>query len=219
MPIRSSPLSVRVRGPIACFTRPELKTERVSYDVMTPSGARGVLEAIVWKPAIAWRVERIKVLAPISFLSVRRNEVNQKISTQNATAWMNGARAPDDYFADEDRAQRHTLALRDVDYVIHAFMEMTDRQGPDDNMQKFEEMFRRRVAKGQCFHRPYLGCREFVADFGPADAHPEPIAETRDLGRMLHDIDFANGRQPVFFDARLAGGVLEVPPWKGASAA
>jgi CRISPR-associated protein Cas5d len=212
-------MSVRVRGPIACFTRPELKTERVSYDVMTPSGARGVLEAILWKPAIVWRIERIKVLNAIAFVSIRRNEVNEKISTQNATAWMKGTSAPVDFFADEDRAQRHTLALRDVDYVIDAFMEMTDRKGPDDNMQKFEEMFRRRVEKGQCFQRPYLGCREFVADFESADGHPEPIAETRDLGRMLHDIDFANGRRPVFFDARLRGGVLEVPPWKGVAAA
>jgi CRISPR-associated protein Cas5d len=193
----------------------------VSYEVITPSAARGVFDAILWKPAIFWRIERIKVLAPIVFASIRRNEVNHKISSDSAESWMAGSRPPDDYFADDssNRAQRHTLALRDVDYVIDAYFEMTDRKGPDDNLQKFEEMFARRVAKGQCFHRPYLGCREFAADFISADGHPPPVPVTRDLGRMLHDLDYLAGNRPVFFEARLVGGVLEIPPWKGIVAA
>jgi len=221
MLIRSSPVSIRVQAPLACFTRPELKTERVSYEVMTPSAARGVFDAILWKPAIVWRIERIKVLAPIVFASIRRNEVNHKISSDSAESWMKGTQRPEPYFADDpsNRAQRHTLALRDVDYVIEAYFEMTDRRGADDNLQKFEEMFARRLAKGQCFHRPYLGCREFAADFGPASGHPEPIPLTRELGRMLHDLDYRDGNRPHFFDARLVDGILEVPPWKGAAAA
>lgn len=214
---RSATFSVRVRAPLACFTRPELKTERVSYDVMTPSAARGVLEAILWKPAIVWRVERIKVLAPIAFTSTRRNELNHKISSDSAQSWMRGSQRPDPYFADDpsNRAQRHTLALRDVDYVIDAHFEMTKRRGPEDGLQKFEAMFVRRLEKGQCFQRPYLGCREFTADFTPAETGVTPIAETRDLGRMLYDIDYADGRRALFFEARLVDGVVEIPPWEG----
>lgn len=221
MQVRSSPVSVRVRAPLACFTRPELKTERVSYEVMTPSAARGVFDAILWKPAIVWRIERISVLAPIAFTSIRRNEINHKISSDSAQSWMKGTQRPEPYFADDaaNRAQRHTLALRDVDYVIDGYFEITDRRGADDNVQKFEEMFARRVAKGQCFHRPYLGCREFAADFGPADGHPRPISLTRALGRMLYDVDYRSGKRPLFFDARLVDGVLEVPPWRGVAAA
>lgn len=218
MAARSSPFSIRIRGPLACFTRPELKTERVSYEVMTPSAARGVFEAVLWKPAIVWRIERIKVLAPISFTSIRRNEVNQKISGDSAESWARGTRLPEAYFADEDRAQRHTLALRDVDYVVDAYFELTPKMGPADNLQKFEEMFARRVAKGQCFHRPYLGCREFVADFSLADDAPQPIEVTRQLGRVLLDFDYAS-RRPVFFDASLINGIVTVPPLKGAAVA
>ncbi|HUP58787.1 MAG TPA: type I-C CRISPR-associated protein Cas5c [Thermoanaerobaculia bacterium] len=219
MSSRSSPLSVRVRGSLACFTRPELKTERVSYEVMTPSAARGVLEAICWKPAIVWRIERIKVLAPIVFTSIRRNEVNARISSDSAISWMRGTERPEVYFADEDRAQRHTLALRDVDYVVEAYFELTSRAGTADNVNKFEEIFRRRVEKGQCFHRPYLGCREFTADFANSDGHPVPIPETRLLGRMLFDLDYGEPNRPLFFDAGLVDGVLAVPPWKGVAAA
>jgi CRISPR-associated protein Cas5d len=200
---------------MACFTNPALKVERFSYDVMTPSAARGVLEAVCWKPAIVWRIDRIKVLKPISRIAIRRNEVNSRLSTDSAISWMQGDSSPTDYFADEDRAQRNMVALRDVDYVIEAHFEMTQKAGPGDNVQKFEEMFRRRVAKGQCFQTPYLGCRELVADFFPADEHPAPIPETRSLGRMLHDIEFstAGPHRPVFFDATLDAGVLAVPPW------
>jgi CRISPR-associated protein Cas5d len=200
---------------MACFTNPALKVERFSYDVMTPSAARGVLEAVCWKPAIVWRIDRIKVLKPINRIAIRRNEVNSRLSTDGAISWMQGDSSPTDFFADEDRAQRNMVALRDVDYVIEAHFEMTPKAGPGDNVQKFEEMFRRRVSKGQCFQTPYLGCRELVAEFSPADGHPAPIAETRPLGRMLHDIEFSTSRapRPVFFDATLDAGVLAVPPW------
>lgn len=219
MSIRSSTLSVRLRGPLACFTRPEFKVERVSYEVMTPSSARGALEAICWKPAIVWRIERIKLFAPIAFASIRRNEVNERISTGNAVSWMRGSTRPDNYFADEDRAQRHTLALRDVDYVVEAHFEMTAKAGSADNVNKFEGIFRRRVEKGQCFHRPYLGCREFTAEFTSGEGHASPIAETRVLGRMLLDLEYGESNRPMFFEARLADGVMEIPPWKGAAAA
>jgi CRISPR-associated protein Cas5d len=213
---RSAPLSLRVHGPMACFTDPALKVERFSYDVMTPSAARGVLEAVCWKPAIVWRIDRIKVLRPIQRVSIRRNEVNSRISTDSAISWMNGTARPSAFFADEDRAQRNMVALRDVDYVIDAHFELTPRAGPEDNVRKFEEMFLRRVERGQCFQTPYLGCRELVAEFGPSDGHPSPIAETRPLGRMLHDIAFGSGgapNRPIFFEARLEAGVLSVPPW------
>lgn len=212
MPL-SSQLSLRVTGPLACFTRPDLKVERFSYDVMTPSAARGALEAVCWKPAIVWRIDRIKVLKPIQRIAIRRNEVNSRISTDNAISWMQGDSSPTSFFADEDRAQRNMVALREVDYVIDAHFEMTDKAKHDDNVRKFEEMFRRRVEKGQCFQTPYLGCRELVAEFGPADDHPQPIAETRGLGRMLHDIDFGPPVRPVFFEATLEDGVMVVPPW------
>jgi CRISPR-associated protein Cas5d len=210
---RSATLSLRVTGPLACFTNPAFKVERFSYDVMTPSAARGILEAICWKPAIFWHVERIKVLKPIERIAVRRNEVNSRLSTDSAISWMRGDSSPGNYFADEDRAQRNMVALRDVDYVIDARFAMTKQAKEDDNVRKFEEMFGRRVAKGQCFQTPYLGCRELVAEFAPAGDHPQPIADTRDLGWMLQDIDFGPPMRPVFFQARLDHGVVIVPPW------
>jgi CRISPR-associated protein Cas5d len=204
---------------MACFTNPALKVERFSYDVMTPSAARGILEAVCWKPAIVWRIDRIKVLKPIDRIGIRRNEVNSRISTDGAISWMQGDSSPTSYFADEDRAQRNMVALRDVDYVIEAHFEMTPKATENDNVRKFEEMFQRRVEKGQCFQTPYLGCRELVAEFRSADGHPEPIAETRDLGRMLHDIDFGPPPRPVFFQAKLEGGVVAVPSWTGRAGA
>jgi CRISPR-associated protein Cas5d len=208
---RSPTLSLRARGPLACFTRPELKVERVSYPVMTPSAARGLLEAVLWKPAFRWRLDRIRVLAPIEFTAFRRNEVNAKAAKPAAAVVRNGGPAPV-YFADDDRAQRNTVALRDVDYVIEAHMELTDRAGPDDNMTKFVDMFRRRVKKGQQFHQPYFGCREFAAEVLPAEDAPSPITDDRDLGIMLWDVDYGpKGNRPIFFQARLAEGVLRVP--------
>ena len=208
---RSPSLNARAFGPLACFTRPELKVERVSYPVMTPSAARGLLEAVLWKPAIQWHVERIRVLRPVRFVSFRRNEVNTRASPPaRAVVEKGGTIKP--YFAEDDRAQRNTVALRDVDYLVEAHFTMTDRAGPDDNMAKFVDMFRRRVAKGQHFHQPYFGCREFVAHAIPADDAPAPIEESRDLGIMLWDIAYGpTENRPVFFRAALDQGVLEVP--------
>lgn len=206
------PLCLRASGPLACFTRPELKAERVSYQVMTPSAARGVLEAVLWKPAICWRIERIKVLKPIRWVAFRRNEVNSRASPPAAKVIKEGGRVPP-LLADADRAQRNTVALADVDYVIEARFDMTDRAGPDDNRAKFVDMFRRRVERGQHFHQPYLGCREFVADIRSVDDRtPESIDHTCDLGLMLYDIDYrSDGNRPQFFAARLERGVLEIP--------
>jgi len=194
---------VRARGPIACFTRPEMKAERVSYEVMTPSAARGVLESILWKPAIVWRIHSIDVLAPIRWISFRRNEVNDRASTKSL-----------EFFADERRAQRNTVALRDVDYVVTASFRMSEAAGPEDNLKKFEEMFSRRLEKGQHFKPPYLGCREFAAD---VEAAPEAVITfekaDRPLGLMLYDMEFSRGAaRPLFFHARLRDGVLRVPP-------
>ena len=208
---RGPTLSVRARGHLACFTRPELKVERMSYPVMTPSAARGILEAILWKPAIQWRVERILVMNEIRFIAFRRNEVSSKAAAPPATVVTNGGHSPG-YFADQDRAQRNTVALRDVDYVIEAHFTTTDRAGPEENVTKFVAMFNRRVEKGQHFHQPYLGCREFVAEIGPVAGLPKPISETRDLGLMLWDIDYQHKqKRAIFFSARIEEGVLEVP--------
>ncbi|MBI2817803.1 MAG: type I-C CRISPR-associated protein Cas5 [Acidobacteria bacterium] len=208
---RSPTMRLRARGLLACFTRPELKVERVSYPVMTPSAARGIIEAVLWKPAIAWHVERIHVLKEIKFTAFRRNEVNSKASLPTATTVQNGGPVRF-YFADEDRAQRNTVALSDVDYLIESHFTMTRAAGSDDNMNKFVDMFNRRVEKGQHFHQPYLGCREFVAEVLSPEGSPPPIRESRDLGLMLWDIRFSeDGNSPVFFPATLDKGVLEVP--------
>ena len=204
---RSPIFRVRTRGPYACFTRPEFKAERVSYEVITPSAARGLLEAILWKPAIRWRVERIHVLAPIRFIAVKRNEVTDKASPRGGP-----------FFAEERRAQRNSLLLRDVDYVIEASFELTERAGPEDNLVKFIEMFTRRLANGQCFHAPYLGCREFVARLDPAPstwAIPGELSGERDLGLMLQDLTFSPDgsgvARPYFFAAVLRNGAIAVP--------
>lgn len=206
---RSPVFAIRAWGPLACFTRPELKVERVSYEVMTPSAARAVLEAILWKPAIAWQIHAIEVHAPIEFTQIKRNEVGSK-APRPSEAMIAGREAPRQFFADEDRQQRNTMALRDVDYVIHASFALTAKAGPDDNLAKFVEMFERRLAKGQCFSTPYFGCREFAASFEPAPAGRTPQSISKPLGLMLHDIDYAS-RKPYFFAASLRNGVLEVP--------
>lgn len=205
---------LKVWGDYACFTRPEMKVERVSYEVITPSAARGILEAILWKPAIRWVVDRIRVLRPIVFDSVRRNEVASKLPLGIVSRAMKGGPAPA-LFVEDDRQQRAALVLRDVAYVIEAHFEMTDRAGPEDTPAKFLEMFNRRAAKGQCFHRPYLGCREFPAHFEPlADEPPACAPELtgdKDLGLMLLDLDFRQDMQAHFFPARMRDGVLAVP--------
>lgn len=208
-------IKLHIWGESACFTRPEMKVERVSYDVITPSAARGILEAIHWKPSIRWVIDRIHVLKPIRFENIRRNEVGAKVSDRNARA---AARAGDlsnlgiDVTA--ERQQRAMLALRDVAYGIEAHFEMTSKAGPSDNPGKHREMFMRRAAKGQCFHRPCLGVREFAADFElaedfPATSIPED-ARNRDLGWMLHDIDYDGGRRSTFFHALMKDGVIDV---------
>lgn len=208
---RSPILHLRARGPLACFTRPELKVERVSYSVMTPSAARGLLEAVLWKPAILWHIERIHVLSEIKFTAFRRNEVNSKASRPSEKLVANGGPAPL-FFADEDRAQRNTVALRDVDYLIDTHFTLTEKAGPDDNLAKFTEIFQRRVEKGQHFHQPYFGCREFIAEVLPPDSAPPPISENADLGLMLWDIVYGKeGNTPIFFAARLENGILEIP--------
>ncbi|MBK8254886.1 MAG: type I-C CRISPR-associated protein Cas5 [Polyangiaceae bacterium] len=204
--MESRRFQVRARGPLACFTRPEMKAERVSYEIMTPSAARGVLEAITWKPAISWRVHSIHVLAPIQWASFRRNEVSDRASPRGG-----------DFFADERRAQRNTVALRDVDYVITASFQMTDRAGEGDGITKFEEIFERRLHKGQTFHQPYLGCREFAAEVTPAPEQFVPVESVdRPLGLMFYDFAYSpegNGARPLFFEARLKNGILHVPPY------
>lgn len=204
-------LSLRCSGPLACFTRPEMKAERVSYPVLTPSAARGILEAVLWKPAIRWQVRRIQVLSPVRWIAFRRNEVAGRASVTAATVERGGT-APQ-LLVEDDRAQRNTVALRGVDYVIEARFEMTGRAGPGDNPAKFVDMFRRRVARGQHFHQPYLGCREFVAHIEPVDDDtPPPITHSQDLGLMLWDIEFSpRGNRPCFFHAVLQDGVLEIP--------
>lgn len=205
-------ITVRVRGDYACFTRPEMKTERVSYDVITPSAARGILEAIYWKPAIAWRIDRIHVLNEIRFDSVRRNEVSSKASTKLAGQAMRGAEVALGIDATERREQRATFLLRDVDYVIEAHFETTPSAGPEDTPEKHYNMALRRLRKGQCFHQPYFGCREFPLRFELWEAPIPPSAYSgteMDLGFMLHDIDFASGMTPVFYRAVMRDGVID----------
>ncbi len=208
---------LHVWGERACFTRPETKVERVSYDVMTPSAARGILEAVHWKPAIRWVIDRIHVLRPIRFQSFRRNEVGVKASAATAaTAMRAGSTAGLGLLMEDHRQQRASMLLVDVAYVIEAHFELTD-QAADDTEAKHLAMFNRRAENGQCFHQPCFGVREFPAHFTllPNSA---PIPDSRlpagqrdqDLGWMLHDIDFANGRASRFFRARLGGGVLDV---------
>jgi CRISPR-associated protein Cas5d len=208
-------IKLRVWGDYACFTRPEMKVERVSYDVMTPSAARGILEAIHWKPAIRWVIDRIHVLRPIKFDNVRRNEVSSKIPKPNPSTAMRDKKPL--YFLVDDggnRQQRAATLLRDVEYVIEAHFELTDKAGPEDNKVKHLEMFERRARKGQFFHQPSLGCREFPASFELLeDEVPSSCyaGQSRDLGYVLLDIDFANNMTPLFFRAQMENGVISPP--------
>ena len=209
---------LHVWGDRACFTRPEMKVERVSYDVMTPSAARGILEAIHWKPALLWVVDRIHVLKPIRFQSFRRNEVGTKIGATLADRAMRaGTTTGLGVVVEEHRQQRATTLLVNVGYVIEAHFILTPRAGTEDTPAKHISMFNRRAANGQCFHRPCFGTREFAADFNLLfDGMPLPASELaadqrdRDLGWMLHDIDFDAGKTSHFFRARLTDGVLDV---------
>jgi CRISPR-associated protein Cas5d len=205
-----------VSGEYACFTRPEMKVERVSYDVMTPSAARGILEAIHWKPSIRWIVEEIHVLKPIRFQSIRRNEVGAKAPAGRIKQAMNaGSLDGLELVIEENRQQRAATVLADVAYVIVARFELTARADATDNEGKHLDTFNRRARKGQCFHQPSLGTREFVARFNlieSAAPMPTPIDETRDLGFMLFDIDHVSDRSSLFFRAKLDKGVVKIPP-------
>ena len=211
-------VKLHVWGEFACFTRPEMKVERVSYDAMTPSAARGILEAIHWKPSIRWVVDRIHVLKPIRLETLRRNELGQKIPERSVVTAMK-RKSTDGLHTliEAERQQRATTLLRDVGYVIEGHFVLTDAAKPDDTEAKHLAMFNRRASKGQCFHRPYLGTREFAADFELVEGTMPPSdlpsdQRNRDLGWMLHDIDFRNDRTPLFFRAELQGGVIDVPP-------
>jgi CRISPR-associated protein Cas5d len=207
---------LRISGEFACFTRPEMKVERVSYDVMTPSAARGILEAIYWKPAIRWIVEAIEVLRPIRVQSIRRNEVGHKAPIASIRKAMRSGDIGDlALIVEDDRQQRAATVLVDVAYVIRARFEATAKAGPDDNEGKHLDSFNRRARKGQCFHQPCLGTREFPAKFRliePGEPPPTTISDTRDLGFMLYDIDYAGGSASLFFRAKLESGVMRVPP-------
>jgi len=213
-------IRLHIWGDRACFTRPEMKVERVSYDVITPSAARGILDAIHWKPAIRWHIDRIHVLEPIRFESIRRNEVGGKLSPASVSKAMKaGSTAGLANYVDEDRQQRAATVLRKVAYIIEAHFELTDKAGPDDSIGKHLDIFNRRARKGQCFHAPCMGVREFPAHFtlleGDAplpDTHPG-LERDKDLGWMLHDIDFADGSTPRFFRAQMTDGVIAVPAW------
>lgn len=214
-------IKLHVRGERACFTRPEMKVERVSYDVITPSAARGILEAIHWKPAIRWEVTGIQVLKPIRFESIRRNEVGGKLSAASVKKAMKANSTKGlNYLVDDgkNRQQRAATILRDVEYIIHAHFQMTDKAGSDDNVGKHLDIFNRRAAKGQCFHQPYMGTREFPVDFSPWNDQDdfkltEELSGERDLGWMLHDMDFGKQMEPRFFRARMVNGFIEVPKW------
>lgn len=208
-------VKLRVWGNYACFTRPEMKVERVSYDVMTPSAARGILEAIHWKPAIRWVIDKIHVLQPIRFDNVRRNEVSSKLPKPNPQTAMRDKKQL--FFLVDDgknRQQRATTLLRDVEYVIEAHFLLTEEAGAEDNEGKHLDIFRRRAQKGQFYHQPCFGCREFPAAFELVKGEV-PIScyagQEKDLGYMLLDIDFANAMAPMFFRASMKDGIISPP--------
>jgi len=214
--MKSNPFRLKVSGANGCFTRPEMKVERVSYDVMTPSAARGIVEAILWKPAIRWKILQIDVLNPVKWTSVRRNEVGSVISARNVKTAMTQGRGNLGLYVDvgKNRQQRAGLFLRDIAYVIHTEFHLTDKAGEEDNIIKFEQMFLRRASQGQCFHRPYFGCREFPVDFEliPQNLDSLPcISESRDLGWMLYDMDYSYREpMPQFFHAEMTNGSIDL---------
>ena len=211
---------LEVSGPFACFTRPELKVERVSYDAMTPSAARAVFDAILWKPAIAWQVQRIEVCAPIRWISVRRNEVGAVVPMGTVRSAMNGNAALA-LNIEDNRQQRAGLFLRDVRYRLHARFDLTRKAGEGDTPAKFAAMFERRARSGQCFNQPYLGTREFSCDFRLVDPQvesfqaPVQLQGEHDLGWMLYDMDYGSpphaSPSPLFFRALMRDGAIDVP--------
>ena len=211
------PISLEVWGDYACFTRPEMKVERVSYDVMTPSAARGLIEAVYWHPGLRWIIDRIRVCAPIRFTNLRRNEVKSTISARTARAVMERGRGELYLCTSKDIQQRAALLLRDVRYVIEAHFDLVpEKMSPGDNPGKFQDIVKRRIQRGQFYHQPCFGCREFPAQFQWCETPPpcpQELEGERDLGWMLWDMDYTNSEdiRPLFFRAALRGGVLEVP--------
>lgn len=210
-------ISIEVWGDYACFSRPEMKVERVSYDVMTPSAARGLIEAIYWHPGMRWIIDRIHVCKPIRFTNIRRNEVKDTISARNVKSVMENPRNDFYLVTSESIQQRAAMVLTNVHYVIDAHFELTENAAPGDNPGKFQDIIRRRLSKGQCYHQPYFGVREFPANFKECTqlpTCPDELKGKQDLGWMLLDMDYSDSAdiKPMFFRASLNDGVLEVPP-------
>lgn len=205
-------IKMEVWGEYACFTRPEMKVERVSYDVPTPSAARGMVESVYYHPGLKWHVDKIYVCKPIRFTNILRNEVASKISARNVLTEANGKKRS---YIDRnaDIQQRATTMLRDVHYVIEAHFEMTDQANPSDNLGKFQDIVKRRLRSGQAYMQPYLGCRECTAHFRLWEGGDIPtIDETRDLGYMIFDMDYSDleNIQPMFFRAQMVHGVIDL---------
>lgn len=212
------PIQVEVWGDYACFTRPEMKTERVSYDVMTPSAARGLLESIYWHPGLRWVIECIHVCSPIRFTNIRRNEVKDVISARAVKSVMEKGKGIDELYlaTTESIQQRAAMVLKDVHYVIDAHFDMTDKAAPGDNPGKFQDIIKRRLERGQCYSMPYFGTREFAAHFARCTELPpcpEELLGERDLGWMLWDMDYTDSQdiKPKFFRAKLVDGAMDVP--------
>lgn len=209
-------IKMEVWGSYACFSRPEMKVERVSYDVMTPSAARGILEAVYWHPGLRWHIDRIYVMNPIHFTNIRRNEVSAVVSARNVRTVMTGGKMPLYIDRAANIQQRASMVLRDVRYVIEAHFTMTEKASAGDNPGKFQDIVKRRLASGQCYHQPYFGCREFPANFRLYTGDFIPVCyadeEVRDLGYMLYDMDYSDPQniQPTFFRAQLRRGVLNL---------
>jgi CRISPR-associated protein Cas5d len=210
-------IKLSVWGDHALFSRPEMHVERASYDTLTPSAARGIVGAIYWKPEIRWRITRIHVLNPIRFTSLRRNEVGCKISAATAATAMKNGRGRLGLYVEEERQQRAATLLRDVAYVIEAHFDVVSGE---NNVGKHLDQFNRRARDGRCWSHPYFGCREFPADFAlieegePFPTVHDELKGERDLGYILHDIDFSDGMTPHFFRAKLRDGVMDIPPLK-----
>lgn len=210
------PISLEVWGNYACFTRPEMKTERVSYDVMTPSAARGLLESLYWHPGMYWIVDRIHICASIRFTNLRRNEVKSTVSARSARTVMERGTGELYLVTSQDIQQRAALLLRDVHYVIDAHFDIADQASASGNAGKFQDIIKRRIKRGQFYSQPYFGCREFPAHFKMCEALPpcpEELKGVRDLGYMLWDLDYSDRSNiiPLFFRAKLENGVLNVP--------
>ena len=209
-------VKVNVWGDYALFSRPELKVERYSYDIITPSATRGILEAIYWHPGMRWIIDKIYVKNPIQFTSVRRNEVKSKILASNVLQAYNGADKPLYISTKEDIVQRASLLLCNVSYVIEAHFEMTDQANASDNPGKFKDIIMRRLRRGECYHMPYLGCREFPANFALCEEEEihtaYDVLPEKDLGLMLYDMDYSDPEniQPMFFRAVMRHGVVDL---------